>query len=843
MKMAKTIKNIRRALMANKIRFIALSIIIAVGVVSWNAMVIAFLQLDATYNRAFDEHNMASFTMQTANPSGTGSDAWIDYANLTKYLNEYKERESRVLNFELRIVYDNVFHIRGNRQNGRIIAFNTTDELGNLRKQPDVNGYNILEGRQLENYDTYLNVCFVEGHLAKYWKLEENEFLSVGENEVTFQILGSVASPEYLMNMGDFSDFLPSPRRFGVIFMPLKAAEKLLDVEGKVNEISILLDHSESIKTRKLIANDLRNFLENEKGLKLSEPVDLDNQVAYWFLRLDMEEARELAFVLPILILLMAMFGLYILLGRMVVAERKDIGVAQALGYSRRSIIIQYVGISTSVAILGTILGTILGILLAREFAPLYVDMVTLLFKPVVTIDPLVLLVGIILGLLTGFFGGYLPVRNSIQALPAESLRFDPSLHITSGKIPLFERLLKKFRINLRTSGFKLPFRNFFRSKRRTFSSITGVIISVSLISMGFGMVDSMNSSISVQYEVYEDWNLKIDYAGIVTNTSDVLGELTKIEEVSAASAQVVSGTTAFSENRGTELQLIGLKKNNDYLGHIFEFTSGEWDPNGVVLSLPIAQKLNVGVDDNVLLEVANLTYFETLDPLRAHFEMVNVSFRVSGIMDEFNGLVAYIGLERLVEISNFPPQSASSIVLKIDNPTQERLNNVREEIWETLDFNIRNISTRSEQGGDLLGLLDLLYGLMYILTLFAVLLAIVMVYNTVYINLQEQEREIATLLTIGTPGRKIVINTTIEQTIMTILGTIIGLIFGYALLYFMFYIVIDMEFFRIKIFISNEIALISFFMTWIGVLMAEFFPLRRILNLNLAEATKERVV
>ena len=359
----------------------------------------------------------------------------------------------------------------------------------------------------------------------------------------------------------------------------------------------------------------------------------------------------------------------------------------------------------------------------------------------------------------------------------------------------------------------------------------------------GFGMIESMDDSISAQYDIYEDWNIKMDFAGIVTNSSDIIESLKTIEGIKSASSQVISGTTVYSDKKSKELQLIGLKEVDGYKGHNFDFIAGSWDPNGVIISVPVADKLGIKLNDEIHLEVANLTYFVSLDPLRAHFEMENVTFRVSGIMDEFNGLVAYIGLEKLIDISNFPIDSASSIVIQLNDPTQENLDRIREEIWETLDFNVRNIYTRSEQAGDLLGLLDLFYGIMYILAAFAMLLAIVMVYNTVYINLQEQEREIATLLTIGTPGRKIVTNTTIEQTIMTILGTIFGLLFGYALLYFMFYIVIDMEFFRIKVFISNEIALLSFFITWIGVLIAEFFPLRRILNLNLAEATKERVV
>ncbi|WP_455140830.1 ABC transporter permease [Candidatus Hodarchaeum mangrovi] len=843
--MAKTIKNIIRAIKANKLRFLTISFVIAIGVSSWNMMIMAFLDMDFTYKQAFRQYNMASFTIQTANPGGSGSDAWIDFDNLTSYLDEFKQSIAVVESYELRVVYDTKFIIRGNSQNGRLIAYKTTDTEGNLRLQPDVNGIEILEGREFTLASQYQNVCYVEGHLGEYWKLKENDFIGLGDQNIPFQVLGIVASPEYLMNMGSYADLLPSPRRFGVIFLPLRVAQSILNVQGKVNEISVKLDWSLSQKERKDIANQLKTFLEDEKGLKLGEPVDLDEQVAYWLLRMDIQEARELGYVLPIILLGMAMWGLYVLLGRMVVAERKDIGVAQALGYSRKTIILQYVGIALLISIIGTVIGTLLGVIIASQFSPAYAKTVTVLFPVYTRMDPIVIGAGFILGIITGLFGGYLPVRNAIQPLPAESLRFDPSLHITSGQIPLLERILKRFRIKLRTTGFKLPLRNFFRSKKRTFSSIIGVIISVSLISCMFAMFESMNIALSIQYQDIEDWDLRVDFSEVPTNSSKIVSAIKQIDGVTAGTYSLTSGATIFSNfsSNTKTIQLIGLKDSDGYLGHAFEFKSGTYDPEGIILSVPVAEKLKVKVDDIVSLEIPKLTKLVSTAPLRAHFEMVNVSFQISGIIDEFNGLVSYLGLDKLKIVSNFPGDPANSILLKVENPTIEKLNEIRSTIKEKYNYNVRNIFTKEEQTSDLLVLMNAMYYIVYAIVGFAMALAIIMVYNTVYINLQEQQREIATLLTIGTPNRRIIRNVTIENLIVTVIGSVLGLIFGWVLLWFMMDVVLEMEFFRIPLFMSNSTILQSFFFTLIAVLIAEYFPLRRILNLNLAEATKERVV
>lgn len=849
--MAKTVKNIYRAINANKLRFLTIALVIAIGITSFNGMITAFVHMTRTYDTAFEDHNMASFTMQTANPGGSGEDAWIDYVNLTNFINEFQEQEpeqeSLVKAYELRIVYNTVFEIRGEKQTGQIVAMSTLDSQGNYREQPDVNGYKILSGTPYSELSRYQNVCHIEAHLAEYWKLEPQEFIAIGDSRIPFEIVGVIGSPEFLINQGSYADIMPSPRRFGVVFLPLKTAQGLLGVEGKVNEISVLLEDGLSKNRREKIATDLKLFLETNYDLKFSAPIDIDNQPSYYLLRLDIEEAREFGIVLPIIILGMAIGGLYVLFSRMVVAERKDIGVAQALGYNRRTIILQYLGISMVIAIVGTLIGTLLGLLFLSYFSPLYVDMLSIPFTPEVTIEWPIVIVGIVIGILTGLVGGYFPVRGSIQPLPAESLRFDPSLHITSGKIPLIERVLKLFKINLRVTGLKLPLRNLFRSKRRTFSSVFAIIVSVSLISMAFGMMESMDESLTFYYEVSEDWDLRIDFSEIPTNASQIARTIKQnVESVTDITYHLLSGATVTSSESSQRKQVtvVGMNDSDGYLGHTFNFEAGDdWNPEGLVLSVPIAEALHVGLHDEVFLELPKLTKLVSTTPLRAHFELVNISFQITGIIDEFNGLVAFVGLENLITVSNFPGEPANTILLKIEDPTPERLDMIREEILAKYGYNVRNIATKAEQRGELLELMDLLYNIIYIVAIFAVILSCAIVYNTIYISLQEQQREIATLLTIGTNNRKLIRNVTVENTVITLVGTVFGLIFGWIMLWFFMRVILDMEFFRIKLFISNNTIFTSFIMTYIGVLIAQYFPLRRMLNLNLAEATKERVV
>jgi ABC-type lipoprotein release transport system permease subunit len=363
---------------------------------------------------------------------------------------------------------------------------------------------------------------------------------------------------------------------------------------------------------------------------------------------------------------------------------------------------------------------------------------------------------------------------------------------------------------------------------------------------MAFGMIESMDKSLTFYYDVSENWDLRVDFSEIPTNASQIARTIKEnVEGVTDITYHLLSGATVTSSEspQRKQVSVIGMNDSDGYLGHKFDFEAGSWNPDGVVLSVPIAEALHVGLNDEVSLELPKLTKLVSTTPLRAHFDLVNITFQITGIIDEFNGLVAFVGLDKLISVSNFPGEPANTILLKVEDPTPERLDMIREEIYENYGYNVRNIATKAEQRGELLELLDLLYNIIYIVAIFAVLLSCAIVYNTIYIGLQEQQREIATLLTIGTNNRKLIRNVTVENTVITLVGTVFGVIFGWVMLWFFMRVILDMEFFRIKLFISTNTIITSFILTYIGVLFAQYFPLRNTLNLNLAEATKERVV
>ncbi|MFV0345441.1 MAG: ABC transporter permease [Bacteroidales bacterium] len=98
------------------------------------------------------------------------------------------------------------------------------------------------------------------------------------------------------------------------------------------------------------------------------------------------------------------------------VLERiREIGTRQAIGASRKDIVVQFLAESTLISLSGGILGIILGVLLARGISS-FADI-----KTIITFSSILIAFGV--SVVTGVMFGYLPAKQAAQKDPVESLR------------------------------------------------------------------------------------------------------------------------------------------------------------------------------------------------------------------------------------------------------------------------------------------------------------------------------------------------------------------------------------------------------------------------------------
>jgi len=133
-----------------------------------------------------------------------------------------------------------------------------------------------------------------------------------------------------------------------------------------------------------------------------------------------------------------------------------------------------------------------------------------------------------------------------------------------------------------------------------------------------------------------------------------------------------------------------------------------------------------------------------------------------------------------------------------------------------------------------------LMHIIVYVMLMFALVMAFTLTFNTITINILEREREIATIRTIGTQSWKISAMTTLENVIYGLFSMIPGFILGVGVGKYAMSLQ-QTEYFSISFVVYGS----TFLMVAIGIililLICQIPSLQYVKKVELAKATKER--
>ena len=189
---------------------------------------------------------------------------------------------------------------------------------------------------------------------------------------------------------------------------------------------------------------------------------------------------------------------------RVVKKQRTQIGTLKALGFKDRKILLHYISYSFWISLIASIIGLIAGYYLIGK---LFISLEMSFFeipngRPYMNNSSylVAIIVVIIISIIT-----LLSCKKILKENPAETLR---------NKIPN----IKKNSLNITTKSIfkKMKFsnvwniRDILRNKSRTFMGIAGIIGTTTLIVCAFGMLDSMNYFVKLQFEDLYNFDYKL---------------------------------------------------------------------------------------------------------------------------------------------------------------------------------------------------------------------------------------------------------------------------------------------------------------------------------------------
>lgn len=701
-----------------------------------------------------------------------------------------------------------------------------------LGGQPQLNQLVIQAGQ----YPTQADQVLVERHFATYQSLHPGDSIQIDlpGGPTTLKVSGVAVSAEYLWVTRSRQDVFPSPAEFGVLFVPrpelTTLARAALSVMPPVSGTSPVDFQTAQLQlaadpqggNRLLCAlqpganvadvkSKITSILGSATVLAITPRADL---TGVQLLQLDVDGFRELAVAFPLLFLIVGGFIIAALLYRRVDSERPVIGTLLALGTRPATILLYYVAFAGCIGVLGAVLGTGIGIALADALTTDYAQELSIPFVTT-SIDPLVIVVGIAIGIFAPLLAGVFPAQRAAGLAPATAMR----PFMSGGNVGLSQPGAVARRLPF---WLRVPMRNIRRHPWRSAATAFGVGAAILLIVTTGGMLDSTQRGIDLTFNQSQRFDLRVDVfqlesADQLRQRAGALNGVSTVETLISLPVQVrVPGG---AQSYTTDLQ--GLPNPSPLLSPLDSSGNPLLPSAGrAVLSRSIASKLNVSVGDRleVSLLPAGPTQTVTIGALSDDLLGNSVTL-TSADAETLFGLKG----KATTMLLRVAPDQRQQVKLALENSS-----NIAQ---------VTDLPTLRAQLVTLMGLANLFLGVML---LFGVALAAAILFNTAILSIAERQREFATMRALGERMSGIVRLVTVEHVLIALVGLVVS--FPIALFSLKLFLgLYSSDLFSLPFWISPRTSFVTILGVLLVLLVAQWPALRTIARTNLAEAVKLR--
>jgi putative ABC transport system permease protein len=717
-------RKLMRDIKRHRPQFVAITLTIFLGVTMFGASYDSFQNLQASYDSTATEYQFANLTI-----AGGDTLAIADSALQTDGVEHANTRTTA----------DVPFRVSDTKLLGRTIGLPADG-------QPDVNQVEILTGEYLS--PTEPTGVLVEDHMADHFALAPGDSFEIlsGTEWQTVEVRGVVASPEYIWPARNRQEIITTPDNFGVVFTAEPLAQALAG--GGPNEVIIYNSGGEPNEEAELtIATEARS-------LGATSVFTREEQASNAALSEDLKGFEEMAVFFPMMFLAAAAMAAYVMISRLVHSQRPNIGVFVANGFTRRQILRHYLGYGLVPGLIGSIPGAIVGVLIARAITRMYTSLLAI---PVTVVEfyPATLIGAVLFGLVASLLAALAPALVASRVSPAEAMRGETPAG--GGRISLLERLAPPLRKV--PAAWKMVLRGVGRNPRRTVYTIIGVVLSLMLILVSWGMIDTIQNLMDRQFIQIQQEDATVHFAE-PASTADV-AVLLEVEGVAQAEPALTVPVSIAANGQHYESALQVLDDQSE-MHRLLSVSEGWIDlpDTGVVLGQATAGLLDINVGDAVELTLAG---------------GVTVTDAVAAFVDEPLGTMAYMARSEAEALTGAPLPATSALLVYSDGVDSGILRNAITELPQVAAFEDANVLYDMVQK-----YMVLFYAFVGVMLVFGGAMAFALIFNSMSVNIAERTREVATLLAVGTERRSISMYITAENMLVAAMGIPIGLIVGY---------------------------------------------------------------
>ncbi|RYF42999.1 MAG: ABC transporter permease, partial [Comamonadaceae bacterium] len=402
----------------------------------------------------------------------------------------------------------------------------------------------------------------------------------------SLRITGIALSPEYIF-AGLWG--MPDLRAFGVFWIDRDELAAILDMEGAFNRVALRLAPG---AVEPAVAWQVDQVLAGAGGMPA---VGRKDQVSHAMLDNEIREQQVLGTVLPAIFLAVAAFLLHVVTARLVATQREQVAALKALGYANRAIALHYLKLVAPMAGGGYLLGLALGWWLGNALTGLYAGFFHL---PGFShrIAPGLALWALAIVAVTALGGTLTALAATVRLAPAEAMRpAAPGRY----RRALLERLPRLHA----GAALRMILRNIERRPLRSALTTGGTAAALSIVIMGNFLRDAMDVIVGATFEQAMRGDIAVWTAEPVDTAA--ARALARIPGV----LQVESGRTLavrFVHGQRSESGAIQGYASPPLLRRVIDVDRREALPgsHGLLMTDRLADKLGLRIGDMVTVEV-----------------------------------------------------------------------------------------------------------------------------------------------------------------------------------------------------------------------------------------------
>ena len=533
----------------------------------------------------------------------------------------------------------------------------------------------------------------------------------------TLRIVGIANSPEFVFVTAP-GEILPQQDRFGVIWMGEEALARAYDLEGAFNNAVFRLSPEvDPLKVKRTVDGVLAPY--GSAGAYQRDRMPSDR-----FLTEELGQLATMAAFLPTFFIVIAAFLVNISLTRTIAAERSNIGLLKAFGYSDLTVAIHYAKGALLMAAAAATLGAVAGWLLGRMMASVYQEYYRfprLEFEASAGVYAGALGVAV----LCAVAGALTAVIAAVRLAPAAALAPPPPTYFGNDGA-----MLRSFSSRLDAKS-RIILRRIVRFPRRSAATVIGISLAIAVLVLAGTFPAVMERLMHVNFTEANRQDASLSFVdtreiGIVHAVMNLPGVI--LVEPSRADRVVLHHA-----GKSIEETLIGTLPDAR-LSRLVDARLQVVRPPaaGITLARALAEKLDASPGDLVEIE-------------QTGGRRLIARALVAAIVDPMVGASAYMEINALARLMR-EPSRITGVNVRFDAAEYDRFNAAIKKTPALAGASFINLAERSmrENFDRGVGVMNFIY------LSFASVMAGGVAFSAARITLAEQERDLATLRVLG---------------------------------------------------------------------------------------------